>query len=91
MFWRTPVRQMEAIVGGAKERVLREHNDRAWQAWTTAALMRKKKLPDLKRLLSTMASDKPHQTWQQQLAIMDRWVAHTQRRAQRQGKKPNGH
>jgi len=80
---------MEAIVGGVKERIVREHNELAWLAWHVAAMTRsKKKLPDLKKLLSKTTSGKK-QDWQQQMAVMDMWVAHTQR-IQRQRKKQHG-
>lgn len=69
---------MEAIVGGANDRLLREHNERAWLAWHVSALQRTKKLPKLKNLISKPAASK-RQTWQQQMAVMDQWVVHTRR------------
>lgn len=76
MFWRVSARQMKAIISGAQDRMLREHNERAWLAWHTAALMRAKKMPNIKKLMSK-APGRTAQTWQQQMAVMDQWVAHT--------------
>lgn len=47
-------------------------------AWHVAMLGRTKKMPPLKKLM-TKAGTSRKQTWQQQQAIMDQWVAHTNR------------
>lgn len=62
---------------------MREHNERAWLAWHIAALQRSKKLPKLKTLFSKATSRTRRMTWQQQMAVMDQWVAHTQRAARK--------
>lgn len=79
---------MSSIIGGANDRIVREHNQRAWLAWHIAALQRAKRLPKLKTLLAKSAS-RSRLTWQQQMAVMDQWVVHTNRVA-RQRKKTTG-
>lgn len=64
----------------------REHNDRAWLAWNTAALSRippSKKLPPLKALLAQEPRKRRTLTWQEQFAVMQQWVAVTNRKKQR--------
>lgn len=51
----------------------REHNERAWHAWHTAALYRMKKMPKLDSLLQKERKPKPRQTWQEQLEIARMW------------------
>lgn len=55
---------------------MREHNERAWLAWHVAALPRSKKFPKLEKML-LRTGKKPRQTWQEDLAVMERWVAVT--------------
>ncbi|MBR1193240.1 hypothetical protein [Bradyrhizobium sp. AUGA SZCCT0160] len=50
----------------------REHNDRAWLAWHTAALPRSKKFPALKKL---MIRERHTQTAEQMLAVAKQWTA----------------
>lgn len=52
----------------AEQRLKREHNDRAWQAWWTAAMPKMKKFPKLEKLLARELKRKP-QTADQQWAI----------------------
>lgn len=59
----------------------REHNDRMSLAWHIAALPRTKRFPKLEKLLVKQTATRKRQTWQQQLAIMDMWVAATKRRS----------
>jgi hypothetical protein len=61
------------LVEAAARRWEREHNARAWLAWTTAALQRSKKLPDIKKLYLNNTA-KTRQTWQQQHEIMMEWA-----------------
>lgn len=42
---------MAVIVAAKRAAAEREHNDRAWLAWTTAALRRAKRMPPLADLL----------------------------------------
>lgn len=65
---------MKLYVEAAAKRFEREHNARVWLAWHTAALSRMKKLPDMKKMFLTN-TDKPRQTWQQQLAIFTEYAA----------------
>ena len=51
----------------------RDHNGRVWLAWHTAALMRVKKLPDIKQMMLKRTS-RPRQHWRQQLDIMTKWA-----------------
>jgi len=62
----------------AARRLEREHNDRAWLAWHIVAMDRAKRLPKLKTLLAK-STTRSRQSWQEQLRIMDMWVAVTQR------------
>lgn len=53
-------------------------------AWHVAALMRsnpKKRLPKLETLQVKQPAARVGQSWQQQMAIMDMWVARTRRNA----------
>lgn len=49
-FWGLTLRLYIAHTDGAKMRLEREHNERAWQAWMTAALPGMKKFPKLAEL-----------------------------------------
>lgn len=60
---------MFAIAEGARTRLEREHNDRAWLAWNTAALHRVKKMPKLQSLQIKRRSRRP-QTWQEQKQVL---------------------
>jgi hypothetical protein len=51
-FWRITPREMVAHLEGARERLKAEQDGRAWLAWTTAALSRAQKLPDLESIMS---------------------------------------
>jgi hypothetical protein len=59
---------------GASSRREREHNERAWLAWHTAALARpsKGRFPSL-RSLQVKPRRKP-QTWQEQLEVARLWT-----------------
>ena len=61
------------LMEAAAKRFEREHNGRVWLAWHIAALMRVKKLPDIKQMM-LQRSSRPRQTWQQQLAIVTKWA-----------------
>jgi hypothetical protein len=58
---------------------IREHNDRAWLAHTTAGLVRTSKWPKLERMQVKPDAKAPkrRQSWQEQMAIMDRLVIAT--------------
>lgn len=62
---------------GARRRAEREHNDRAWLAWHTAAFSRVARLKpaDLKKVQVRRAARREPQTWQQQLDIAKMWTA----------------
>ncbi len=77
---------MRAIVGGANDRLVREHNELAWLAWHIAAMVRSKKLPKIKTLMAKTAG-KQRQDWREQMAIMDQWVVHTARVIRQRKKK----
>ena len=49
-------------------RLEREHNDRAWLAWNSAALQRAKRMPKLQALMIKRRRRRA-QSWQEQLAI----------------------
>lgn len=68
------------MMEAAAERARRAHNDRAWLAWTGAALARAKRLPKLKTLQIAGRVEPPRpQTAQEQLAIFRRWGPATAR------------
>lgn len=77
-FWDQTIRTMAIAINGKLRAARREHNQRAWLAWHTAALQRSKKLPTLRSML---ARDKPRaQSWQEQSAMMQTWsIAHNAR------------
>lgn len=54
-------------------------------AWHVAALTRAKRMPKLKTLMAKAAARRT-QTWQEQMAVMDAWVAHTARAEQNRQK-----
>lgn len=58
---------------GARKRLEREHNERAWQAWTTAMLPLTEKRP---RYESLLFSDKPAKprTWEDEFARFSAWA-----------------
>lgn len=41
---------IDLVFAGHRDRLMREHNDRAWLAWWTAGMVRAKKMPRLERL-----------------------------------------
>jgi hypothetical protein len=54
---------------GVNRRLEREHNDRAWLAWTTVALDRSQRLPKLQSLM-VRPRHRRQQSWQEQLALV---------------------
>lgn len=52
----------------------REHDARAWQAWTTACIPYMKPVPELADLMSKAAGPKP-QTIEEQISIAMAWTA----------------
>jgi hypothetical protein len=50
-YWDMTPREVYAAIRSANWRIKYEHDERAWQAWHTAALMRQKRLPPLKQLI----------------------------------------
>jgi len=66
-------RELSLRIEGAKKRLIREHNDRAWLAYNIAYLPRLKKPPPFDKLLYKDRSKR--QTWQQQLVIAKMWHA----------------
>jgi hypothetical protein len=51
-FWGLTFRLFLTQTRGALRRLEREHAERAWHAWMTAALPRMKVMPDLRELIS---------------------------------------
>lgn len=70
---------MAATVSDRAAVLRREHNDRAWLAWHIAALPKAKRLPSLQSLLAPPERKLQATTWQQQHAVMQQWVAVTNR------------
>ena len=50
-FWGLTLRLYMVHTDGALDRIKREHGDRAWQAWWTAAMPTMKKFPALEDLI----------------------------------------
>ena len=59
-FWRITLREVFARLSGAAKRIEREHQDRAWLAHTTAALVRTDKLPKFTDFIKPMKPSKPN-------------------------------
>ena len=62
----------------AREAVMiRRHNERAWLAYYSGLLSRPlKKYPTLEQMqIKKASSNKPRQTWQEQLAIAHMWAS----------------
>lgn len=65
------------MLAGAGDRLLREHNDRAWAAWHTAWLtayapQKPGKFPKLDKMLSR--GPRKRQTADQQMALVRAWL-----------------
>jgi hypothetical protein len=70
------LREIGVILDGVAQRLKREHNDRAWAAWHTAALHRQKKMPPLNTLTHAASPRRRRrQSWQEQLAMAEAWTA----------------
>lgn len=68
------MREVLAVIEGVSERLDREHDELAWAAWHTAALMRQtKKMPDLAKMLSGRKRPAQRQDWRTQEAILSTW------------------
>jgi hypothetical protein len=68
---------LKARLDGVSKRLIREQNDRAWLAYSTAALSRAKKLPKLKDLLVRESGPKvvPKRTPEEIESILRGWMA----------------
>lgn len=62
------------VFAGAAERLEREHQGRAWQAWHTAVLPRLKKFPTLESLMGVKRKA-TRQTVSEMDAIFRAWAA----------------
>lgn len=67
-------REISIRMSGARKRLIREHNDRVYQAYTNAYLQRveAKRFPKLEKLLYS-DKEKKRQSWQKQLEIAKQW------------------
>lgn len=74
MFWSLTLRQISTHLKAAHRRNVRQQNDRAWLAWTTARLMQyhhqPHKMPKLRSLLAHEGGKRPRQSSEQQLQIV---------------------
>jgi hypothetical protein len=77
-FWRLTPRETQREFKAMATRARREQIERAWAVWHTAALPRLKKFPEFRKFAG-LDPDKPAQTWQEQLAIAQRWAAAVKR------------
>jgi hypothetical protein len=75
MFWRLSPEQIRAVVEGAQDRLIREHNGRAWLAWHIAALSRvdPKKFPKITKLTISQRPREmtPDEQWRVMAAMSD--------------------
>lgn len=79
-FWGLTLRQIALMMEAAADRARRAHNDRAWLAWTGAALARAKRLPKLKTLqIAGRAKPARPQTAEERMAVYRQWAAATSR------------
>jgi len=58
IFWQITPWQLSVYLEADYKRQTMAHDNNAWLAWTTANLQRLKKMPDLKKLLSSALSTK---------------------------------
>lgn len=70
-YWTKTPREVVLIFSGKAAQFTREHNERAWLAWYTAALPRFKKFPQLRKL---MIRERNSQSPEQMLAIAKQWT-----------------
>jgi hypothetical protein len=75
-FWRLTPRLYVSHMQGARKRLEREHNERAWLSWHTAYLPKLKKPVGLQELITGVES-KPR-PWEEQLAA---WSAYANYKA----------
>ncbi|WP_211037801.1 hypothetical protein [Leisingera sp. HS039] len=68
-FWHITPREMVARIEGAHRRVSAEQDGRAWLAWTTAALMRQQKLPELSSLMARDEPQAPQTPAEQEISL----------------------
>ena len=71
-FWDLTLREIEARLEGAFERLKREHDERAWLAWHTAGLGRVRRMPRLAKLQSRRKIKR--QTPDEMVAIATAWT-----------------
>jgi hypothetical protein len=58
-FWRSTLRTYATVMEAAEQRLVNEHNGRAWQAWHVVALQGRKRLPPLSSLFAQVRRKKP--------------------------------
>jgi hypothetical protein len=64
---------VKLLFEAAAARHEREHNERAWLAWHTAAFHRTKKMPQL-RDIQTKHTARKRQSWREQWEVMAEWA-----------------
>lgn len=74
-FWDQTPRTLSLTIRAYNERIIDEHNERAWLAWHTAGLSRTKKMPRLESMLAKKPTGRPK--WEEQLEGLKRWVKAT--------------
>ena len=57
-YWAMTPREVFGAIRAANWRMIYEHQERAWQAWHTAAMMRTRRMPPLQRLTSPAVTRK---------------------------------
>jgi len=76
LYWSVTPGNMLVITSGVQDRLVREYRSQAWAVWHTVALGRMKKLPKMDKLFPRR-EQKRRRTWQEQMAVMDQWIAAT--------------
>lgn len=71
-FWDQTPRTLSLTFEAYNERLMYQHNERAWLAWHTAALQRTKTMPELHTLLAKKKS--PQTEMEEQLEGLKQWV-----------------
>ena len=70
---------MALVLNGKAQQLRREHRDRAWLAWTTAALVRVKKMPKLEKVVGKDGQKQvrkkvERRPWQELFSMAQMWT-----------------
>lgn len=76
-FWEQTSRTLALTFAAHREVQIKEHNDRAWQAWHTAALGRTKKFSSLRSLMIKQSAPPRRVGMDEQIDSLVKWVRAT--------------